>query len=93
MFTRTVTFEKCPVFQQVPYICSGCGKNRMKTFRTIHTINPFNKNDDGSVRSREQVYAKAREENDKKITEFKSHCQLCTKCTELAAKMKKEHSL
>lgn len=52
-----------------------CGKRltRSKTFE--HTVNPFNKNPDGSVKTREEVYRDVQQKAKDWIPDF-----LCEKC-------------
>lgn len=38
------------------------GKRRTKRHKVTHTINPWNRNDDGTVRSREEVTARVEAE-------------------------------
>jgi hypothetical protein len=43
------------------FTCPSCGKaNRKRSFTVEHTVNPFNKNPDGSVRTASEVSANAR---------------------------------
>lgn len=42
------------------FTCPCCGKpNRVRTFTVEHTVNPFNKNPDGSIRTASEVSANA----------------------------------
>ena len=36
-------------------ICPACGKSAIRTKKFFQTLNPFNKNDDGSVKTRDQI--------------------------------------
>jgi len=62
--TRTVRFEPVKTSRQKSGKCPVCGKRvvRRKTFE--HTVNPFNKNKDGSVRTFEEVLNRVNEEAD-----------------------------
>ena len=61
MSTRTIRFEpiKWPASKNLP--CPDCGKKvrRQKTFEM--TISPFNKNPDGTVRTRPEINAALRD--------------------------------
>lgn len=57
MFVTTTTVY--PVMkgrQEVTFMCPEClRKNRKRAFTVEYTVNPFNKNDDGSVRTPVEV--------------------------------------
>lgn len=36
-------------------ICPACGKNASRTKKFFQTLNPFNKNDDGSIKTVAQI--------------------------------------
>lgn len=40
------------------------GKRRQETKKFFQTVNPFNKNADGSLKTREQIYDEVRAERD-----------------------------
>ena len=46
-----ITFETIKRTQKITGICEKCGKKRNKTIKSEQTINPFNKNPDGSVKT------------------------------------------
>lgn len=50
-----VTFQEVTQRSTRRAKCARCGKARTRTYVVTHTINPWNKNEDGTVRSREQV--------------------------------------
>jgi hypothetical protein len=41
------------------------GRRRQKTEKFYQTVNPFNKNKDGSLKTREQIYKEVCQERDK----------------------------
>ena len=51
---RRVTFEKVLV-KSTKYWKDEHGKPRQKTKEFFQTVNPFNKNADGTVKSREEI--------------------------------------
>lgn len=61
MYNRRIDFQEVRGSATKYGACPGCGKRlrRSKTF--IHTVNPFNRNDDGTVRTIEQVREHLRE--------------------------------
>jgi len=53
------------------FTCEHCGKpNRTRTFLAEHTVNPFNKNPDGSVKQAVQVQREANAEAKRLRDEF-----------------------
>lgn len=51
----TYTFQRVtrPVSKTVP--CRGCGKKLKRSTTLEQTINPFNKNEDGTVKTHRQI--------------------------------------
>lgn len=45
--------------------CADCDKRTKRTKRFTQTINPYNRNPDGSVKTRDQVYESVRSEIDR----------------------------
>lgn len=78
MFNRVV-FQPVRLRQSVAYTCPRCTKNRTKIVCVEHTINPFNKNADGTVKTRQQVYECVKEEHKRRVEETKSGIT-CNKC-------------
>lgn len=70
-------FSEITGSRKVSGVCTRCGKRRSRTFRITHTINPFNKNADGSVRTRDEVAACVREE----LAALVATPFLCATCT------------
>lgn len=58
----TYTFERVtrPVSKTVP--CRGCGKKLKRSTTLGQTINPFNRNEDGTVKTYDQIVAELREQ-------------------------------
>ena len=48
-------YKKITMKQTVKFTCVVCGKKRSKVVCVVNTISPFNRNEDGSIRSREEV--------------------------------------
>ena len=56
--------------------CPGCGKKVARSRKFEHTVNPFNKNPDGSVRTWEQVDQRVQAEADSWVPDFRcSNCE------------------
>ena len=58
-----ITFEKI-VERRTKRWTDVNGKKRQKTAQFMKTVNPWNRNDDGSVRTREEIRALVRAEAD-----------------------------
>lgn len=60
--------------------CSKCGKYRTRTIRESETINPFNKDDEGNIKSSTQVYLSVKFKIDDKIKDLKDNfiCKTCS---------------
>lgn len=79
MFTRTIHFQPVTLRQSVSYKCIDCKKPRTRMVKVEHTVNPFNKNEDGTVKTREQVRERVREVHAKEVAETKAGIR-CNKC-------------
>lgn len=52
----TYTFQSYPASVKETFDCPSCGKkNCTRTFRVECTVNPFNKNEDGTVKTPREV--------------------------------------
>lgn len=62
------------------FTCPSCGKpNRVRSFTVEHTVNPFNKNDDGTIRTPSEVSRRAQQAAKQERDEF-AHKPLCASC-------------
>lgn len=75
-----VTFDTFPATSVSNFTCPKCGKaKRKRTFRAECTVNPFNKNDDGSIKTPSEVRKQSFEKADKERQQFERE-PLCTTC-------------
>ena len=51
-----INFEVIKEKQGVKGVCSTCGKRKSRVVVIEETVNPFNKNQDGTVKNRREVY-------------------------------------
>lgn len=74
-----VTFDDITQFKTIRYKCRSCNKPRTKNFRVSHTINPWNKNEDGEPKSHSEVAEDVSYELSEKIKQFlvSPHCSAC----------------
>lgn len=80
MATTTYNFRGYPATARAVFTCEVCDKpNRTRTFRVECTVNPFNLNDDGSMKTPEQVRAQSRAKAERERTIFmrKPVCKSC----------------
>lgn len=56
------TFKEVVFFSQRKASCAACGKPATRRLRYFQTINPFNKNTDGSVKTAEQILVELKAE-------------------------------
>lgn len=76
----TYVFPVERVSLPISFDCPSCGKTKRKrSFTVERTVNPFNKNEDGSMKSRDEVRAAARAEAVSLRTQFCSE-PLCKAC-------------
>ena len=75
-----VRFQAVHASDCVTFHCPSCGKDKRKrTFREECTINPFNTNEDGSVKTAQQVRDQARAQVATIKARFLAE-PLCLKC-------------
>lgn len=73
-------FDEITRTAKIGTVCSSCGKRIKRTVSATSTVNPFNKNDDGIVKNRQEVVEQVIEKLEKAI-EFEKSCkQICKSC-------------
>jgi hypothetical protein len=77
MITR-ITFDEVKYHAKKRGKCKICGKHRTRQQTFSQTLNPFNKNTDGSVKTRYQIM----EENKKEAAEWKKEPIICCEISE-----------
>jgi hypothetical protein len=85
---RTVTYNYQGYKGEAIYSCrcSSCGKTLKRKAVVEHTVNPFNKNDDGTMRSPAQVSKRAYEEACAEAAKLEGSEVICKTCEELPMK-------
>jgi gamma-glutamyl phosphate reductase len=76
----TYIFEEARVSLPYKVICSGCGKKLIRKAVVTHTVNPFNKNADGSVKNYREVHAGARAAAQAIVDAKNNTAIICGKC-------------
>lgn len=69
----TYRFEELRTRRQHVGKCPNCGKRVSRSRSFEQTVNPFNKNADGTVKSRDEVWAAVKAEADAWVPDF-THC-------------------
>jgi hypothetical protein len=82
MHTVTHTFSPCKATASYGCTCSKCGKALRRKVTAEHTVNPFNKNPDGTPRTRPEVYREAQAEADRKAAAMEGSQVVCRSCEE-----------
>lgn len=57
----TYTYEQVRVTVSKSGTCATCGKAARRQTTITNTVSPFNRNDDGTVRTRSEVLARVRQ--------------------------------
>lgn len=68
--TVTENYEEIRAYRQKTGTCPGCGKRVVRKFTTTQTVNPFNKNPDGTVRTKAEVRAAVNAQADAHVPDF-----------------------
>ncbi len=76
----TMRFEQVTRKRTVRLKCKSCGKTRTRTVSVTHTINPFNKNEEGFVRSPQEVQQCVSVELDVDVKKLLSDGIICGSC-------------
>jgi ribosomal protein L37AE/L43A len=79
--TTTTYFETIERKRKIKKKCSSCGKDRIRTISASQTVNPFNRNKDGSVKSRAQVIESVAEELERQVEKFERKKFTCNTCS------------
>jgi len=84
----TVTFKQVWGYANAHVPCNTCGRLSKRRIREYCTVNPFNKNEDGSVRNYSEVAAQARklaiDEAERQVAAGRT-CRVC-EAKELSAR-------
>jgi hypothetical protein len=77
MYTETIRFEEVFLTASKTVKCAGgCGRRLKRKRRFSQTINPWNKDENGKLKGRSQIYAELRRDIDKWEQEPDT-CQHC----------------
>lgn len=79
MYT-TITYRGIKASASYTATCSECGKTLNRKVVVEHTVNPFNKADDGEIKTPAQVRSAAYAEADKQAAALQGSKQVCRDC-------------
>lgn len=84
-------FEKIGGKMSFDTFCIVCGKQRKRTHEVYETLNPWNKNDDGALKTREQICESVKEKIKKVRHTFLTEGIICRTCeNKMSYKERKE---
>jgi len=78
----TINFEQIKRKKTLSGVCKVCGKKRTRTITEEQTINPFNKNSDGTIKSFHEVSKSVVDELEKRVSRFTAEGFICRNCKE-----------
>ncbi|QDP45501.1 hypothetical protein SEA_FUZZBUSTER_17 [Microbacterium phage FuzzBuster] len=70
MRTITTRFDEVTRRRVVQGKCSVCGKRTTRTLAVTNTVNPFNKNADGTIKTRDEVAADVSRQLGEMVADF-----------------------
>ena len=76
----TVRFEKVEAKRRIRVKCRGCGKVRNRVITQWATRNPFNKNADGTIKTRDEIYAEVRVKAADEAARMEREGVVCRNC-------------
>ena len=76
----TINFQVIKGYASARIPCRECGKVRKRQITIEHTVSPFNKNEDGSVRTPREVHAQATKEAKEKMAKIEQEGIVCKTC-------------
>lgn len=80
--TKTHFFDEVKLFGLAKPVCKVCRKIRTRKIKAYQTINPFNKNKDGHIKTGDEIQIENSEELRKKIIEIETQGVICKACEE-----------
>ncbi len=75
-----VNFQEIKSKKVLNGICKICKKKRTRTISEEQTVNPFNKNEDGTIKNYYEVNTSVKEELNKRIEKFQEEGFVCKNC-------------
>ena len=78
----TINFKEIKLKKTLNGICKNCLKKRTRTIDEYQTINPFNKNEDGSIKTHFEVSKSVKNKLENRIKRFLEEGFICRSCKE-----------
>ena len=79
----TYRFDEISQSRLVRTKCKRCGRIFQRTFKESQTVNPYNRNADGFVKTAEEIVRECRAKVDLSADKFERY-PYCSKCAEVA---------
>jgi hypothetical protein len=80
MRTITHVYDEVKYTEKVNVVCHQCKKAMKVSVSGSATVNPFNKNEDGSIKNRQEVAEQARQSLKKAVLGAPEHKHTCRQC-------------
>lgn len=80
MNITTHIFAKVQRYGKAKPVCKGCGLIRTRKIHVWQTVNPYNKNPDGSQKSRNEIVAQVDDELAMEISMIEAEGIVCRPC-------------
>lgn len=77
-----INFDEIKLKKTLNGTCKECSKKRTRTIDESQTVNPFNKNTDGTIKTRFEVGQSVKEELEKRVSRFLLEGFICRSCKE-----------
>lgn len=75
-----MNFEKIELKQRVMVPCMKCKKKAQRVISDYQTINPFNKDSKGNLKTRDQIMSEVKKHLREKVDAALKEGRLCNKC-------------
>ena len=75
-------FQEIKHKRKIAGVCKLCSKTRTRTITEEQTVNPFNKNTDGTIKSHFEVSQSVIKKLDERVARFISEGFVCKLCKE-----------
>jgi len=75
-----INFQEIKYKKDVSGVCIECGKRKKRIISESQTVNPFNKNTDGSIKNYSEVSQSVSENLQKRLERFKNEGFVCSGC-------------
>ncbi len=75
----TINFEQIEAKKTLKFVCSDCGKKKQRIIKESQTMNPYNKNEKGIIKTKEDVTKSVEDELFERCMKFEKE-PFCSSC-------------